>query len=824
MKILIVGGVAGGATAIARLRRLDEDADIILFEKGKYVSFANCGLPYYIGGAIARREALFVTTPEEIEAKYNIDIRTENEVLSINREEKSVLVKNHATGEEYTEIYDKLLLSTGSTPFVPPVDGVNAKNVFTLWTIPDVDKIQSYINDMGAKKAVVVGGGFIGLEMAENLVDRGLHVTVVEMAPQVMPPLDQDMAKIVENHMRSKGVDLRLNIGFNGTADDGKKVLLNNGDSIDADIVILSIGVRPQSKLAVDARLDLNERKGVRVDEYNQTSDPDIYAVGDVVGVQDYVLGGEVMIPLAGPANKQGRAVAANLLGKGKESYKGTMGSSVAKIFDVTVATVGANEKGLQKAGKEYGKDYHVAIIHPMSHAGYYPGAVPMTIKLIYGYDRNVLGAQIVGYDGVDKRIDVIATAIHFRGTVDDLSELELAYAPPYSSAKDPVNFAGYVGRNHLDGHTDPVLYREWKDHPEKYQLLDIRENPEILAGSLENSIHIPLTELRKRMCELEKGHHYLVYCSVGLRGYVAERILKQKGYTASNLVGGYRTAMDWEEDVPTAPMMSTEQDRILTKEETPVSTEQKIEVLNVCGLSCPGPIVQVAKAMENLKDGDVLDVTATDPGFVRDISSWANSTGNTLLDKGSSKGQFTAKLQKGQRKTSDAPKAVPAVQTQAPKTKEKTMIIFDGDLDKAIASFIIATGAAAMGNKVHMFFTFWGLSILRKENPPTVKKDTMSKMFSMMLPKGSKKLGLSKMNFLGAGPKMIRSVMKQKGVDSLEQLIQQAIDMGVELTACQMSMDIMGLTKEELIDGVQIGGVATMLHDSDNSNMNLFI
>ena len=271
MKILVVGGVAGGATAIARLRRLDEDADIILFEKGKYVSFANCGLPYYIGGAIARREALFVTTPEEIEAKYNIDIRTENEVLSINREEKSVLVKNHATGEEYTEIYDKLLLSTGSTPFVPPVDGVNAKNVFTLWTIPDVDKIQSYINDTAAKKAVVVGGGFIGLEMAENLVDRGLHVTVVEMAPQVMPPLDQDMAKIVENHMRSKGVDLRLNIGFNGTADDGKKVLLNNGDSIDADIVILSIGVRPQSKLAVDARLDLNERKGVRVDEYNQT-------------------------------------------------------------------------------------------------------------------------------------------------------------------------------------------------------------------------------------------------------------------------------------------------------------------------------------------------------------------------------------------------------------------------------------------------------------------------------------------------------------------------------------------------------------------------
>ncbi len=830
MKVLVVGGVAGGATAIARLRRLDEDADIILFEKGKYVSFANCGLPYYIGEVISRREALFVTTAEEIEAKYGIDIRTESQVLKINRDKKTVTVKNLKTGEEYEESYDKLLLSTGSRPFVPQIDGVDAPNVFTLWTIPDVDAIYSYIEKNRPKKAVVVGGGFIGLEMAENLVERGMNVTIVEMAPQVMPPLDKDMAKLVENHMRTKGVDLRLEVGFQGTKDNGRTLLLNNGETIEADLILLSIGVRPQNELAVDAGLEINERRGIRVDEFQQTSDPSIYAVGDVVGVQDFVLGGETMVPLAGPANKQGRSVAANILEKGEEAYHGTMGTSVAQIFDLTVATVGANEKSLDRKGKKYKEDYYVAMVHPMSHAGYYPGAVPMTIKLIFGADRKVLGAQIVGYDGVDKRIDVIASAIHFHGTVDDLSQLELAYAPPYSSAKDPVNFAGYVACNILDGMTEPVLYREWKENPGEYKLLDIRENPEIVSGLLPGAMHIPLTELRSRLGELSKDEKYLLYCSVGLRGYIAERILKQRGFSTSNLVGGYRSVMDWEEDVPVATDMNTGQDRILNQgnESQKSVVENKIEVLNVCGMSCPGPIVQVSKAIEALNDGDILDVTATDPGFARDIVSWCQNTSNTLISKGESKGQFTARIKKGNEKTqSKCDTLVEKEQInccEPSSVKEKTMIVFDGDLDKAIAAFIIATGAASMGNKVHMFFTFWGLSILRKENPAPVKKDFMSRMFSTMLPKSSKKLGLSKMNFMGAGSSMIRSVMKNKGITSLEELIHQAIDMGVELTACQMTMDIMGLTKEELIDGVQIGGVASMLNDSDNSNMNLFI
>lgn len=842
MKILVVGGVAGGATAIARLRRLDENAEIILLERGKYVSFANCGLPYYIGGAIPHRDALFVSLPEDIEAKYGIEIRTEHEVKAIDREARTVEIFNHKNNSTYTEHYDKLLLSTGSRPFVPPVPGVDGSKVFSLWTIPDVDRIAEYIKLHAPKKAVVVGGGFIGLEMAENLVEKGIEVTLVEMAPQVMPPVDEDMARLVENHMTRKGVKLMLGKGFNGTQNDGGTVLLNTGETIDTDMVILSIGVRPNNELAKEAGLEISERGGVIVDEYMQTSDPNIYAVGDVIAVEDYVLGGQTMIPLAGPANKQGRAVCANILGKTPERYAGTMGTSVAKIFDLTVAAVGSNEKILARKGMVYKKDYFVSLIHPMSHAGYYPGAASMTIKLIYAKDGKVLGAQIVGYDGVDKRIDTIATTMYFKGTVEDLSRLELAYAPPYNSAKDPVNFAGFTAMNALGGLTDPVLYREYRDNKvsaspsEHYTLLDIREDVEVRSGRVPDSLHIPLTQLRRRHVELDKSKHYLVFCAVGLRGYLAERILKQKGFTVSNLLGGYRTMAEFAH--PTAvpsPASDSGQDRIV-RSAPDTEKETRVHPLNVCGMSCPGPIVQVSKAMERLAEGEILEVSASDPGFLRDIDSWCANTGNTLLEKSEGKGTFSARIAKGcpeaapeagslpcREITKEHPKGSACSEAAPAALKEKTMIVFDGDLDKAIAAFIIATGAAAMGNKVHMFFTFWGLSILRKSGRGG-KKDLMSKMFGAMLPKNSKHLALSKMNFCGIGSRMIRSVMRKKGVSSLEDLIREAQDLGVEMTACQMSMDVMGISREELIDGVQVGGVATMLNDSDRSNMNLFI
>ncbi|MBU5668367.1 FAD-dependent oxidoreductase [Peptoniphilus sp. MSJ-1] len=815
MKIIVVGGVAGGATAIARLRRLDENAEILLLERGKYVSFANCGLPYYIGGAIEQRDSLFVTTKESIEDKYNIEIRTENEVLSIDKENKKVKIINHVSGKEYEENYDKLLLSTGSSPFIPDVQGINEKNIFKLWTVPDVDAIYNFIEEEKPKKAVVVGGGFIGLETAENLYEKGLEVTLVEMSNQVMPPLDKDMAKILENHLENKGINLMLGEGFDGTENSGEIIKLKSGKKLETDMTILSIGVRPNSEIAKNAGLELNEKGGIKVNELQQTSDENIYAVGDVIEVKDFILGTDTMIPLAGPANKQGRSVASNILSKKEDPYKKTMGTSVAKVFDMTVATVGSNEKTLNKNGYKYKEDYFISLVHPMSHAGYYPGALPMTIKLIFDKSAKILGAQIVGYDGVDKRIDTIATSIYFNGNVYDLSNLELGYAPPYSSAKDPVNFAGYVATNILEGLTEPITLQELKENKSNYTILDVREEVEQVSGMMKDAISMPLTEIRNRLDELDKNKNYAIYCAVGVRGYIVERILKQKGYEAHNILGGYRTYSDIEESSNYSDM-STEQDKFESFENKDEDVDKEVKFLNVCGLSCPGPIVQVSQALENLSPGEIIEVVATDPGFARDIKSWANNTGNTLLKSSSDKGKFSARIQKG--------KKTEKIKQSPTNIKEKTMIIFDGDLDKAIASFIIATGAAAMGNKVNMFFTFWGLSILRKENAPEVKKDFMSKMFSMMLPKSSKKLGLSKMNFFGMGSKMIRKVMKDKGVSSLEELISNAQKAGVKMTACQMSMDVMGLKKEELIDGVEVGGVAAMLEDNDNSNMNLFI
>ncbi len=825
-KIIIVGGVAGGATAAARLRRLDESAEIIIFEKGGHVSFANCGLPYYIGGVIEERDMLLVTSKEEIEAKYNINVRLYSEVLSIDKENDKVLVKNHKTGEEYEESYDSLVLSTGSTPIVPPLEGINSPNAFTLWNMHDTDKVYDFVEKNNPKTAVVVGGGFIGVEMAENLADKGIEVSLVEMADQVMAPFDKDMAMKLENHMREHGVNLYLGEGLESIQDGGNIVKLNTGREIQADLIMLSIGVRPNSKLAKEAGLELNQRGAVVVDEYMRTSYENIYAAGDIVEVIDFNTKGKTVVPLAGPANKQGRLLGANLLGMKKETYRGTQGTSIAKVFDLNAGSTGLNEKTLMKNGKKYRKDYLVTIIHSKSHAGYYPGALQMTLKLIYDLEGKVLGAQIIGYKGVDKRIDVIATAMNFGATVYDLQKLELAYAPPFSSAKDPVNMLGYVAANTLEGLTEPITIKEYhqirEDFPSKVQLLDIREEDELLAYRMPDAQEIPLTKLRSRLDELDKEKTYVVSCAIGLRGYVSERILSQNGFKVKNLMGGVQSFRDAIENETVKCHKVPGVDKPIC-----ASDLEDIKVVNACGLSCPGPIVAVSKAMAEKNEGEMIRAIATDPGFTRDIEAWANNTGNTLVDKYIEGEKHIAILKKG-----SAPEGEGLVQNHSTDVasskpiakKEKTIIVFSGDLDKAIASFIIATGAAAMGNKVNMFFTFWGLSILRKKHSPSVAKDFMGKMFSRMLPKGSTKLGLSKMNFMGMGSKMIRRVMKKNNIDSLEQLIQNAIDAGVHITACQMSMDLMGIKREELIDEVEVGGVAKMLDDNDRSNMNLFI
>ncbi|MGG4107170.1 CoA-disulfide reductase [Paenibacillus lautus] len=539
-KIVIVGGVAGGASAAARLRRLDESSTIILVERGEYISFANCGLPYYIGETIQDRNKLMVQTVPGLSSRYQLDIRNLSEVTSIQRDEKMVTIKNLKTGETYAESYDYLILSPGAKAIVPDIPGLSeSRNVFTLRNIPDTDRIKQFVDNDNPKEAVVVGGGFIGLEMAENLADRGIQVTVIEMANQVMAPLDYEMAAIVHSHLKEKGVRLILEDGVRAFHDGGQRIELSSGKQITTDMILLSIGVRPENSLAIDADLPVNDRGGIQVNEYLQTADPNIYAIGDAIEVRDFILQSPTIIPLAGPANRQGRLVADHIYGKNNR-YKGTLGSSIAKIFDLTVAATGANEKRL----KQMNAPYQAIHIHPSSHAGYYPGAYPISLKLLFHPETGqIYGAQAVGADGVDKRIDVIATAIKGNLSVWDLTELELSYAPPYSSAKDPVNYAGYVASNMLDGLVEAVQWDEIDDLVRKgATLIDVREPKERDAGYIEGSINIPLNDLRNRLKELPENETLYVTCQVGLRGYLAARILAEHGFSVKNLDGGWKT------------------------------------------------------------------------------------------------------------------------------------------------------------------------------------------------------------------------------------------------------------------------------------------
>lgn len=549
-RLIIIGGVAGGATAAARARRLDEHAEIILFERGEYISFANCGLPYYIGSVIKNRDDLLVTNPEDFRARYNVDVRTFSEVLSIDKDSKQIEVKNLITDESYVENYDKLILSPGAEPVRPPLDGIGLPQVFSLRSLPDTDRIKSYIENKNPESAVVVGGGFIGLEMAENLALRGVSTSVVEMADQVMAPLDHEMAGIVHAHLKEQEVTLYLNSGVKSFGESGNKVVVNTNDGkeITCDLVILSIGIRPENKLAKEAGLDISDRGGILVDATLRTSDPDIFAVGDAVVIRDFITGQRTNTALAGPANKQGRIAADNAMGR-KSIYRGSQGSSVVKVFDLTVAATGASEKTLNLNGIPYKKIY----THSGSHASYYPGSGSMAIKLLFSPGSGkILGAQIVGSGGVDKRIDVLATAIRGSMTVFDLEELELAYAPPYSSAKDPVNIAGFAASNMLKGDVDTIDFSQLVDlDEERTVIIDLRNQDELdSSGYMERALHIPLNELRSRLDELDKSKQYILYCAAGFRGYVGYRIMVQNGFSALNLSGGYITYMGAAEKV----------------------------------------------------------------------------------------------------------------------------------------------------------------------------------------------------------------------------------------------------------------------------------
>lgn len=819
-KYLIVGGVAGGATTAARLRRLDEHAEIVMFERGSYISYANCGLPYYVGGVISERDRLFVQTPQSFKARLNVDVRIEQEVIAIDRQTKSVTIRRK-DGSEYNETYDKLVLSPGAEPLRPPIPGIQDEVIFTLRNVPDTDRIAKFIEQHNVRHAVIVGAGFIGLEMAENLHHKGINVTIVEMAEQVMTPLDYEMAAAVHQHLKTKQVEFYLKDAVNSFVREksGLQVRLKSGRSIATDMVVLSIGVRPDSKLAEDAGLELGINKGIKVNEYLQTSDPDIYALGDAIVYPNPITGDESHTYLAGPANKQGRMVADNIAHGNVRKYQGSISTAIAKVFDLTVGATGVSEKVLKKSGIPYIS----SIIHGSSHAGYYPDALPMTIKIVFNPENGkLLGGQIVGFDGVDKRIDMLAHILKHGETIYDMQEIEHAYAPPFSSAKDPVNMAGLVAENIIKGmikiiHWDEIRNLNLKD----VSLIDVRTTEENALGTIEGSLNIPVDELRERLSEIPQNKKIIVFCGTGHRSYFAARILMQNGFSdVFNLSGGYityehATQKQSNEDIFGGEYIGKD-DHIYQGKESPGQTPTgKITEVDASGLQCPGPIMRLKNEIDRLADGDILKISASDPGFAKDVPAWCNMTGNKLLKVESSGKKIVAMIQKGGGK---------ALEAGSGGGKNKTIIVFSDDMDRALASFVIANGAASTGKKVTMFFTFWGLNVIKKPGALKTDKDTMGKMFGMMMPKGAGSLGLSKINFAGMGPMMMKKRMKDKNVDSLETMIMHAKRAGVQMIACQMSMDIMGVDASELIDGVTIGGVATYLEEAEQSNLNLFI
>lgn len=791
MRTVIIGGGACGASAAARIRRLDESAEIIVLEKTGEISIANCGLPYYTSGVINDREKMLVSSPEKFREWFNINVKLNTEVININPDEKFV---ETADGEKIN--YNKLVLAQGAKPFVPPIDGIPEEKVFTVRTLFDADNIKSYIKEKGVRKAIVIGGGFIGVEMAENLNEMGLETTLIEQQNQILAPVDYEIAAFLHNEMRDRGIELVLSDGVKKFNDN--KVILNSSREIEFDIIIMAIGVRPEITLAKNAGLET--ARGIIVNQKMQTSNPDIYAGGDGVEIKDFVTGENTLIPLAGPANRQGRIIADNICGI-ESAYKNSQGTSVLKVFDLTAASVGNNEKQLKSKNIPYWKTF----VFSKDHAGYYPGAVEVLYKLLFSPDGKILGAQGVGLDGVEKRIDVISSIMRNGGKIQELLDSELCYAPPYSSAKDAVNILGMNADNILRGLLKPAYFEDL----ENSYLIDVRQKEIFEISTIEGAVNIPIAQLRNRINEVPRDKKVILFCNTGYTSYNASRILIQNGFNnVYSLCGGislYKELVKDKKGILTMPQ------RVATH--AAVSNSADVIKVDASGLQCPGPIMKVASKIAELNEGSIIEVTSTDRGFKSDIGAWCKTTGNSLLDLKTEKKVITAVIRKDGK---------PAV-IEKSSGNGQTIVVFSNDLDKALAALIIANGAKAAGKDVTLFFTFWGLNILRKPQS-RVKKGIIDKMFGLMMPKGTEKLTLSKMNMLGAGSLMMKWVMKQKNVSTLNELLTQAREAGIKFIACNMSMDVMGIKPEELIDGVEIGGVAKYIEESSYSNSNLFI
>jgi NADPH-dependent 2,4-dienoyl-CoA reductase/sulfur reductase-like enzyme/peroxiredoxin family protein/TusA-related sulfurtransferase/rhodanese-related sulfurtransferase len=802
MKYLIVGGVAGGAATAARLRRDDEKAVIMIFERGDYISYANCGLPYYLGETIKDREKLFVETPESFMKTLDVEVRISTEVRS-----------------------------PGAEPLRPPISGIDSKKIFTLRNVPDVDNLKGYVDEKRPKRAVVIGAGFIGMEVAENLYNRGVNVTIVELADQVMAPLDFEMAAQIHDHLKMKKVELYLSDGVKEFHEEADKlrITLNSGAVINADLAILSIGVKPEIGLAKQSGLETN--RGIVVNSRMETSDPHIYALGDAAEFHWPLTGKSGITPLAGPAGKQARILADNLVYGSTKEYKGAIGTAIAKIFDLTVAATGVAQTTLKKEGIPAS----CVITHGHSHAGYYPGATPMVLKLVYNpQDGTIAGAQIVGYEGVDKRIEMIAAVLRRGGTIEDLTELEHAYAPPYSSSKDPVNILGFTAENALLGRSQHTPWKELHRRLEAKDpdlfLLDVRTSDEFAMGALPGAVNISKIDVRTNIDKIPRDKDIVILCGVGLRSYLVERILKQNGFDRTSILsGGLKIYKPAVQDQKNRDVFTQYETGYQTQEGiNPVLSAVTVLEVDACGLQCPGPILKLKSEIEKIKPGERLLQRASDPGFARDVQSWCNMTGHRLVELKEEKGIVSAVIQKGGVETASTipqPGTIPSgVQVIANSSKELTMICFSDDMDKALASLVIGNGALASGKKVTIFYTFWGLNIIKKPRKPRVKKSFLGRMFSMMLPKHSGKLKLSKLQMGGMGSAMMKGIMKRQKIDTLETMLSTAIDNGVSMIACQMSMDVMGIKREELIEQAQIGGVANYLEAASSSGINLFI
>jgi len=805
MKIVIIGGVAGGAAALTRLRKLDENNEILMIEKSGYVSFANCGLPYYIGDIIKDKEKLLIATAKFFKERFNADVKINTEVINIDKEKKELTLLNLLDNTQIIESYDKLILSLGAIPFVPPLDLEPVKNkTFDLRNIEDMDSIKDFINKNKVQNAVVIGGGFIGLEVAENLNHLGIDTSIVELLNQISPVIDYDLATIIHQNIKDNGVNLYLEsqvINF-----DNCKVQVKHKEnihSLEADLIIMSIGIRPNTILLKDV-VDL-ERGYVVVDEYLNTSQEDIYAIGDCIAIKNHFTDQISPIPLAWHASMQGRIIADNIIKDKKRKYSKAFGSAVLKIFDYDVASTGLNKRALL-LNKIESQD--VTIIRP-NHASYYPGSSDLILKIHFNREGKILGAQALG-KGVDKRIDVIATAIKGNLNIYDLQELQLVYAPPFSSSKDPVNIAGYVAENILENMYESINVIEFKEYQEKgYKILDIRTEVEFNSSHIEGAIHIELDKLRDQLDKLNKNDKYIVYCRVGARGYIASRILTQNNIDNVNLSGGYTLYKHYYQE---------QNSSFEIKKKTNLNQTVKIDhYIDAKGMQCPGPLIQISKKLQEIKINETVQIEVSDIGFENDVKGYSKNSNNKIISIKKENKTLKVVLQKGNNEVN--------TDTNNISNKDyQTIVMFSYDLDKAIAGFIIANGALAMGKKVSLFFTFWGLNILRKENTKVKDKDLISKMFSFMMPKGTAKLPISNMNMAGLGAKMIDGIMKKKNVMPLSELIDTFKNNGGKIIACTMSMDIMGLTEEELIDGIEYAGVGAYLSDANLAFSNLFI